>query len=134
MPHAVAACRDTAQRTAVLYGTTTPICRSGRTGGANACTFIELCKEDGQAFSYNLEDIDALELLPGEPHIVYTFWVGMPLPTQEHILKLDAADVPPRSFHAKRPVGAGRADSGDAADGEARGASHRIDGGEIKDE
>ena len=53
---------------------------------------------------------------------------------QEHILKLDAADVPPRSFHAKRPAGAGRADSGDAADGEARGASHRIDGGEIKDE
>ena len=53
---------------------------------------------------------------------------------QEHILTLDGADVPPRSFHAKRPAGAGRADSGGAADGEARGASHRIDGGEIKDE
>jgi hypothetical protein len=54
---------------------------------------MELCKEDGQAFSFHLEDIDALELLPGNTHIVYTFWVGMPLPTQEHILKL-AAECP----------------------------------------
>jgi len=52
------------------------------------CTPIELCKEDGQAVSFNLEDIDALELLSGDPHIVFSFWVGMKLATQEHILKL----------------------------------------------
>jgi len=54
------------------------------------CTPIELCKEDGQAVSFNLEDIDALELLSGDPHIVFSFWVGMKLATQENILKLAA--------------------------------------------
>ena len=82
--------RDTAQQSAVLYRTTTPICRSGRTRGANACTPIELCKEDAQAFSFHLGDIDALERLTGNPHIVFSFWVGMPLATQENILKLAA--------------------------------------------
>jgi hypothetical protein len=38
-----------------------------------------------------------------------------------------------RSTQSDRPE-LGVPTSGDAADGEARGASHRIDGGEIKDE
>ena len=35
-------------------------------------------------------DINVLRELPGRPSSVFTFWVGMPLPTQEHILALCA--------------------------------------------
>ncbi len=35
-------------------------------------------------------DIDRIRQMPGNPQCVYTFWVGMPFKTQEHILTLCA--------------------------------------------
>uniref|UniRef100_A0A6T7ZWS0 Histone-lysine N-methyltransferase, H3 lysine-79 specific n=1 Tax=Cryptomonas curvata TaxID=233186 RepID=A0A6T7ZWS0_9CRYP len=35
-------------------------------------------------------DIDDMRRMPGNPHCVYSFWVGMPFKTQEHILRLCA--------------------------------------------
>lgn len=35
-------------------------------------------------------DIHNMRHMPGNPHCVYSFWVGMPFETQEHILKLCA--------------------------------------------
>ena len=51
----------------------------------------DLCKEEGKSLSLTLHDIDELDELPQGATTMYSFWVGMPLTTQQKILSLSAA-------------------------------------------
>lgn len=53
--------------------------------------FPDWCNEEKKAFSFCLQDIDQLTQLPAGTTATYSFWVGMPLPTQLRILSLSAA-------------------------------------------
>ena len=50
-----------------------------------------LCNVEKKAFSFCMQDIDELTQLPVGATAIYSFWVGMPLPTQVRILWLSAA-------------------------------------------
>ena len=43
-------------------------------------------------------DIESLQSIPGCPSCVYSFWVGMPLDVQEHILRLCASSISISTF------------------------------------
>lgn len=50
----------------------------------------ELCDKNGQEVSFYLQDIDKLKRLRSGTAVIYAFWVGMLLATQQRILKLAA--------------------------------------------
>ena len=50
----------------------------------------ELCDKNEQVVSFYLQDIDKLKRLRSDTAVVYSFWVGMLLATQQHILELAA--------------------------------------------